>query len=514
MDKSEKQERVSVEEHKRDPDEKSRAPSVKDVENAELLGEQRAEAEKKLVRKLDTRLMPTIIIIFIMNFVDRGAVAAARLTGMEEDLHLTDIQYNAILAVLYATYCPFQAPSNMLLNYITRPAWYISGCLIIWGLVSTLTGATHNFAGMLACRIFIGIPEAVFYPGAVYLLSRWYTRKELGFRSVILYGGPLISNAIGGLMAAGILGTMEGKRGIRAWRWLFYIEGCITIFLGVLAIWLLPDYPHNTRWMTPAERRLAQVRLAEDAGEADEDTAGESPWYGFVLAIKDPKTILFALMSCSQLLGLSFVTFFPTLTSTLGFGSTISLLLQAPPWVFATIIACFNAWDADRTGERFFHISIWLWGVIIANIIAISTMSIAGRYVSMFLMAAGYGGFALTLVWVSNAIPRPPAKRSAAMGIVNGFGNIGNLIGSFTWKAEWGPDYHQSMFIGIASLLFSTALAFTIRTTLIRANKKLDKAELNVLDDAERQRIEDAARLEGITFEEALERKKGFRYLY
>ena len=100
------------------------------------------------------------------------------------------------------------------------------------------------------------------------------------------------------------------------------------------------------------------------------------------------------------------------------------------------------------------------WGVILAYIIGVSTFSIPGRYIAMFLMACGYAGFALTLVWVSNAVPRPPSKRSAAIAIVNGFGNLGNLISSFTWKSEWGPDYHPSMFIGIGALALATALAF------------------------------------------------------
>ncbi|TFY73344.1 hypothetical protein EWM64_g10668 [Hericium alpestre] len=89
------------------------SPARSDVTDGELLGEQRAQAEKKLVRKLDMRLLPTIIVIFIMNYIDRTAVTAARLKGLEQDLHLTDLQYNVILAVLYASYCPAQIPSNM-----------------------------------------------------------------------------------------------------------------------------------------------------------------------------------------------------------------------------------------------------------------------------------------------------------------------------------------------------------------------------------------------------------------
>ncbi|KAI0321484.1 MFS general substrate transporter [Amylostereum chailletii] len=468
-----------------------------------FLGEKRAAAERRLVRKLDLRLLPTIIVIFIMNYIDRTAVTSARLKGMEKDLGLSDVQYDSILALLYSSYCLAQVPSNMILNRVSRPSLYIGVCVIAWGLTSTMTGVTRNYAGIVLCRIFIGLPEAAFYPGAIYLLSRWYTRRELAFRSAILYGGLMISNAFGSLMAAGILSNMEGKLGVRAWRWLFYIEGAITMFLGFFTMWLLPDYPHNTRWISPAQRRLAQIRLAEDAGEVDEDTETDTAWSGFMLAIKDPKVPILALMTCAQLLGLSFVNFFPTLSATLGFNTTISLLLAAPPWILATIVSCTSAWHADKSGERYLHITVPWWGVVLAYIIGLSTMSIGGRYVALFLMAVGYSGFALTLVWVSNVVPRPPAKRAAAIGIVNGFGNIGNLIGSFTWKAEWGPNYHPSMWISMASLLFSTML--------VQENKKLAESEMQ--DPATRQRIEDAARLEGITVQEATDRKKGFRYL-
>ncbi|QRW21161.1 major facilitator superfamily transporter [Rhizoctonia solani] len=481
--------------------------------------DERARAEKKLVRKLDSRLMPTMILIFIMNYIDRTAVTAARLRGLEADLGLLDVQYQTVLAILYVSYCTLQVPSNMILNKVSRPSWYIGGCVIAWGLVSALTGVTHNFAGIVVCRVFIGVPEAAFYPGATYILSRWYTRKELAFRAALLYFGLLVSNAFGSLMAAGILSGMQGKRGIAAWRWLFFIEGAITIVIGILAIWLLPDYPHNTRWIKGSQRRLAQARLSEDAAEADEDGANDSlydsAFAGLIMALKDPKVPILAVMTCSQLLGLSFVNFFPTLTATLGYNTTISLLLAAPPWILASIICLLNAWHADKTGERFFHIAGWWWVVIVAYIIALSTMATAGRYVSMFLMASGYAGFALTLVWVSNAIPRPPAKRAAAIGIVNGFGNIGNLIGSFAWKAQWSPKYHQSMIIGIATLAFSSALAFVIRTMLIRANRKMDQQDMDALQNqGDAERVREAARLEGITVEEAIRRRRGFRYLY
>ncbi|KAF8967940.1 MFS transporter [Flammula alnicola] len=479
-----------------------------------LTPERRASAERKLKAKLDRRLLPTIVVIYIMNYIDRTAVTSARLKGLEQDLHLSDIQYSVVLAILFVAYCPAQIPSNMILNSISRPSLYIASCVILWGLTSLLAGVTKNYAGLLACRIFIGFPEAAFYPGSIYLLSRWYTRKELALRSSILYAGLIISNAFGSLMAAGILSRMEGKLGVRAWRWLFYIEGALTIVIGLQAIWLLPDYPDNTRWISAAERRLARVRLAEDAGEADEDSDNDTAWQGLKLALKEPKVYIFAMISFSELLGMGFINFFPTLTATLGFSTTITLLLAAPPWIFTAILCVINARHADRTGERFWHIVVWWALVILGFIIAQSTMSVGGRYVSLFLMATGQIGFAMTLVWVSNTIPRPPSKRAASIGVVNGFGNIGNLVSSFVWKVEWSPKYTPSMVIGICSLLVSISLALVIRIMLVRENRRLDQDEQGALKEAKQERIEQAAKLEGITVEEAMDKKRGFRYLY
>ena len=106
-------------------------------------------------------------------------------------------------------------------------------------------------------------------------IYRRYTRKELGVRNAILYCGSLSSNAFGGLIAAGILDGMQGRLGHEAWRWLFYIEGSMTVAVALVAIFVLPDFPLTTKWLTPAERRLAELRMEEDAGVVDEVSDGD-----------------------------------------------------------------------------------------------------------------------------------------------------------------------------------------------------------------------------------------------
>ncbi|KAJ7909035.1 major facilitator superfamily domain-containing protein [Mycena leptocephala] len=470
--------------------------------------------ERRLLRKLDIRLVPAIFVIYVMNYVNRTAITAARLKGLEHDLHLSDLQYNVVLSILFVTLSVGQPPSNMILNKVKRPSIYIGSCVIAWGLASALSGVVTNYGGILVCRFFIGLPEASFYPGAVYLLSCWYTKKELAIRTAILFSGLDIANAFGALVAAAILSHMEGTLGIAGWRWLFIIEGCATIFLGFLVMWMLPDYPRNTRWINDKESRLAQARIAEDAGEADQDTEADSPFHGLKLAVADPLVWLFSLMLFSQHLGRSVGLFFPTLAKTLGYSTTITLLLTAPPWLLAGILCVLSAWHADKAGERFFHISIWIAAMMVGFIISLCTMSVRARYFSLFLMAIGDVGCAMTLVWASNSIPRPPAKRAAAIGIANGIGNLGTLVGSYTWKSKWGPRYDRSFEISLAALAVSTVFALVIRQRLIRMNKELDTDHTAVSSGTNEERVKKAAHLEGITYQQALEKRRGFRYLY
>ncbi|KAL5504714.1 hypothetical protein ACEPAH_7377 [Sanghuangporus vaninii] len=476
--------------------------------------EERVVEEKRLVQKLDFRFASTITLLYIMDYIVRNSISTARLNGLEHDLGLSDTQYDTAVASLFILYISTQVPSNMILNRVSRPSLYIGVCAIAWGVICALIGIANNYGGILICRILLGLPEAAFFPGAIYLLSRWYTRKELALRTSFALAGVICSNAFGSLIAAGILSNMEGKRGIRGWRWVFIIEGAITVTIGILSLWTLPDLPTNTRWMSYAEKHLAQVRLAEDAGEADEDLTEDSMWSGLKMAIKDVKVFVFSLILLCDYLGLAFTNFFPSLTETLGFDDTITLLVSAPPWIFAAIICCLNGFHADKTGERFFHVCNMMWGTILGLIIGVSTLSTGGRYFSLFLLATGHGSLPLILAWASNSIPRPPAKRAAAIGIIGGIGNAGNLVGSFVWKASWAPEYHQSMIISIVALTFSSVLAFLMRCKLKQSNKKLDEVEVDALKGVNRERVEDAARLEGITLDEALERRKGIRYLY
>lgn len=196
--------------------------------------------------------------------------------------------------------------------------------------------------------------------------------------------------------------------------------------IAAIAYPILPDYPQSTRWLSGKEATIAQARLSEDVGIADDDQP-KSAFHGFSLAVSDPKVWLLGFTYFLTIMGLSFSFFFPTITQALGYSTVKTLLLTAPPWIFAILVSLPNALHADRTGERYFH---YLWPAVACMTgyaISMGTHSIGGRYFSTFLMTTGYASGFVVLAWISNTLPRPPAKRAVAIGLINAMGNIGSI---------------------------------------------------------------------------------------
>ncbi|KAF6762658.1 MFS general substrate transporter [Ephemerocybe angulata] len=418
--------------------------------------------------------MSILVLIYILNYIDRNNAAAARLRGFQGDLGLSDRQFATVLSVLYIGYTMMQIPSNMFLNHIGRPSIYLPICMIIWGAISICTGIVSSsgpisvdYFGALCTRFFLGFVEAAFFPGALFLLSKcgW----------LLLSCGSLLSNAFGALIASGILDAMDNVLGYTAWRWLFFVEGTLTIIVAVWAIYVLPDFPETTTgWLTPAEQALAVKRMAEDAGtRPGSDAHGKAGQFnGLSLAICDSKVWFLALGLTCFVLSLSFNAYFPTLTATLGFNPTITLLLCSPPWLVATVLSILVSRHSDQKGERCMHIVIPLLIGIVGFAIAMSTMNLFFRYISLF-----YSGFICFLAWASSSVSQPSSKRAVALALINCVSQSGNILGSYAWPSSWGPSYNKSYAITAFFNTMTIVLCFGFRRHLVALNQAEEKKD-------------------------------------
>lgn len=138
---------------------------------------------------------------------------------------------------------------------------------------------------------------------------------------------------------------------------LFIIEGVITIPVATFATFILPNYPESTKWLSEQERKLAILRIAEEANEEDKHAA-TGAFAGLKMAFADPVLYVVWFMQLGLNTAAAFTNFFPTIVETLGYGQTKTLLLSAPPYVFAAILGITNSWHSDKTNERWLHV-VW-----------------------------------------------------------------------------------------------------------------------------------------------------------
>jgi sugar phosphate permease len=168
--------------------------------------------EKKILRKMDLRLIPMLALLYLLSFLDRGNIGNAKIQGLDTDLKLTGSKYNWCLTIFFFSYAAFEVPSNLLLKKL-RPSIWLPTIMVAWGLVMTLMGLVTSYRGLLAARFFLGVTEAGLFPGVAYYITLWYCRHEAQFRQALFFSAASIAGAFSGLLAYGI-SHMHGLAGL------------------------------------------------------------------------------------------------------------------------------------------------------------------------------------------------------------------------------------------------------------------------------------------------------------
>ncbi|RBQ74931.1 hypothetical protein FVER53590_13854 [Fusarium verticillioides] len=431
-------------------------------------------AEIRLVRKLDFRIMPTLWAMYFLNYLDRNAIAQARLNGLEDHLGLKGTQYNTCISILFVGYLLMQIPSNMLISSKrVRPSLYMSICMMGWAIVSACTALVKDYRGLVVVRFFLGVAEAPFYPGALYLLAIFYTRKEIAMRLSILYSGNIFATSFSGLIAAATFGTIDGHHGLKGWQWLFIIEGVLTFVVGIIGIFTLGDSPLTTRWLTEEERQLAHDRMLRDTVGLEESKGARA---GFFQAIRDPRLWLFCFIQNMHLSACSFNNFFPTVVGSLGFNSTITLVLTCPPYLVSGFFGYLAGWSSGRFNERTWHITACMGMALVGYIISCVTLNTPARYIACFLFASGaYAVNSMILGWVSATLGSTAEKKSVSLSIVNVIANASYIYTAYLYPKSDGPRYLIGMASNAGFATMCIAGVWAMKIWLVKTNKKLDR---------------------------------------
>ncbi|KAH1916938.1 hypothetical protein KXV74_001188 [Aspergillus fumigatus] len=220
------------------------------------------DAESKLRFKIDFFILTFCCITYFFNYLDRANLSNAYVSGMKEELAFHGNQLNVINTIFTVGYILGQVPSNLALTYF-RPRIFFPAMIFLWGGLTMITAAVHSPQGIMAIRFFLGLAESSTFVGTHYILGSWYTEEELGKRSGIFTASGLAGTMFGGFIQTGIHSSLDGVRGLSGWRWLFIIDGLITLPIAIYGLFLFPDTPATTRapYLTESERALAISRL-------------------------------------------------------------------------------------------------------------------------------------------------------------------------------------------------------------------------------------------------------------
>ncbi|KAJ2899554.1 putative transporter [Zalerion maritima] len=437
--------------------------------DAGLSPEERAEADRKLVRKLDWKLIPWLCWLYLLSFLDRTNIGNAKISGLEEDLDLDATKFNASLTIFFASYAICEPLTNVLLKKF-RPSVFIPIIMILWGVSLTSMGFVKSWASLMVTRFLLGVTEAGLFPGVTYYFSCWYLRSELGIRMAIFFSAAAIAGSFGGCLAAAI-SRMDGLGNLAGWSWIFVLEGLLTIVFGVISFWMIQDFPVDSKFLSHDDKARVLRRLTVDKQHSAHHE--EFKWEYLWQSLKDWKMWLGMVIFGGVDMPLyAFAIFLPSIIDELGFRSNeeegtvfVSQLMTVPPYVAGAIATVLVGWIADKYRSRGILNIVCSAIAIVGFILFLVTDDVRARYTGTFLAAIGiYPCVPNTVSWTANNI-EGVYKRGIVLGFVVGWGNMNGVASSNVYSGDFRTGH-------IACLSFLCLLFFaSIIQTLCLANE-------------------------------------------
>ncbi|KAI0743512.1 MFS general substrate transporter [Daedaleopsis nitida] len=437
-------------------------------------------AERRLVRRIDLRMVTGSTMMYMLCFIDRFNIGNAKIlnndTGdsLQQSLKLTETQYLIALMVFFVAYTVFEVPSNYLLKKFKPSRWF-AFLMICWGALTMLIAATRNYGGLVATRFLLGTFEAGLFPGLVYCLTFWYKPNERAIRIALILAGATLGGAFGSAIAYGI-GQLNGAHGLEAWRWLFLIEGIPAIILAPLIYLYYPDYPEAVSWLSPTERKLATERIKGVASIGHEAIT----WKDAKETLLDWRLYLHHYIWAAYSVGFSSISLFtPTVVQGLGFQGLSAQLFTVPPYAIAFCVVTTIAYTADRYDIRSWC-SVCCFAICGVSFLiegSLPATAFTARY-AVLCVAVSFA-FSIagpTLSWLTGNL-RGTGASTLAVPLNGSVATFGQITGIFIYKSRESPGFPTGHYTN-AGFMFSGAIAgLVLRYVYTRRNRTLAAGE-------------------------------------
>lgn len=417
------------------------------------------EIEKRTLKKITWRIVPFIMILYLIAYIDRVNIGFAALT-MKEDLGFTASVLGFGAGIFFLGYFLFEIPSNVILHKVGARIW-IARVMVTWGLIAGGMAFVDSTTSFYVMRFLLGVAEAGFFPGIILYLSYWFpARHRAGVIAMFMAAAP-IAVAIGSPISAALL-QMDGIWGFAGWQWMFVIEAIPAVILGIVVFFYMTDRPEKAKWLKEDERNwLVKTMQDEDVGK------NSNQHHSILRGLLNPRVLALALVYFGTSAGLYTLSIWaPQIIKDLGVSSMTVGLVNAIPPIISVVAMVLWSRHSDRTGERTWHVAIACMLAAIGLVIAATTHNMVG------LIAA------LTIVNVGISCSKPPlwsmptlflSGTAAATGIatINSIGNLGGFAGPVMigWIKDQTGSYAGGLYFVAGLLVLSTVLTLILSMT-------------------------------------------------
>jgi len=380
--------------------------------------------ERRARRRIASRLLPFLFILYIIAFLDRVNVSYAALE-MSRALRFSDAVFGFGAGVFFVGYVLLEIPGALIVERWSASRW-IARILVSWGIIATLMAAVQTPRQFYTMRFLLGAAEAGFFPGIIVYLTHWFRNEDRARAIAMFMAAVPIASIVGSPLAAWLLNVQWF--GLAGWQWLFIVEGVPAILLGFVTLFYLTDWPHGARWLPVDEQQWIAGELQREK-EAKLAVLRCTVWE----ALRTREVLLLTLAYFLAEAGLYGFTFWlPTiLQRASGLSNSQVALLAALPFVAGLGAMLWNSWHSDRNVERRWHtaVPLILGGVSLAVAITVSSNIILG-FASMIVVGACTSAF-LPTFWALPTRVLSESAAAASIGFINSLGNLGGFAGPY-----------------------------------------------------------------------------------
>ncbi|KAI0068919.1 MFS general substrate transporter [Artomyces pyxidatus] len=426
-------------------------------------GSSHSKSERKLLLKIDWFILSYCCLMYFTNYLDRSNVSNAYVSGMKEELHMEGTQYNQINTLFTCGYIVGMIPNNLILQVVPPRIW-LPAMQIVWAVLTFSTSAVGNVHQVFAIRFLQGMAESSTFVGTHYILGSWYKPRELGKRSAIFTSSGLVGTLFSGVLQAAVYRNLDGKAGRSGWRWLFIIDGIITLPIAFYGFSIFPDVPTTTKafYLSKEERLLSSSRL-----DATDTTRSPLSWN---LA----KRVLtrWRWYACSLLFAVSGETESFGSNNLMGLwlkaigGYTVEQVDYYPSGMtaFAIVSTLVCATWTDRSQARWPVLVYMSVATAIAAICILVWSSPTGlKFFAYYLAGASYSGQATTFAWANQICADDQQERAIVLASMNMWNNVVNAWWPLVfYPATDAPRFRKGMIAMLATCAATLAVTWLV----------------------------------------------------